>query len=140
MSPRLRRCLSAVTFVALCSVLAVCDVDLFGSNRRTIVGPYGLYNGEETFYVVLDGPRFAGGSLGNRESLGGQVRQIGWNNEVILFEQETCGGDCPRAGWLMIHVSTRSVEGPIDPTTIETRHDLQSIEIMNAASAWKKLQ
>ena len=124
--------------VALCSVVTACDIDLFGSNRRTIVGPYGLYNGEERFWVVLDAPH--GGDLGDRESLGGQVRQIGWNDQEILFEQEICGGPCPRAGWLVVHVGTRTVEGPIDPTTIKTRRDIQSIQTMTAESAWKKLQ
>ncbi len=126
--------LSAVTLIAFCVVSAACDVDLFGSNRRTIVGPYGLYNGEETYVVVLDEPN------ANRDSLGGQVRYIGWNNEVILFQQETwCGDGCPGSGWLVIHVSERKVEGPIDPATIKTRRDLVGIKVMQVEAAWKKL-
>ncbi len=134
MSRQLRTHISTAVLVALCNISAACDVDLFGSNRRAIVGPYGLYNGEDTFWVVLDEPGT------NRDSLGGQVSQIGWNDQVILFEQETCGGSCPRSGWLLIHVGARTVEGPIDPATIKTRRDLVGIEVMQGDSAWKKLQ
>src|SRR4029450_3817366 len=121
MTSRSQGLLPTIALLAFAISIAACDVDLFGNDRRSIVGPYGLFVGEGSYWVVLDGPS------SNREVLGGTVRQIGWNEKVILFEQETCGGVCPLSGWLVVHVSGRTVEGPIDAVTIKARSDLADI-------------
>src|SRR5439155_18401200 len=87
--------LSTVAIIAVTVVCAACDIDLFGNDRRSVVGPYGLFVGEGKYYLVLD--KFENGC----GILGGSVRQIGWNDRIILVEQETCGGNGARSGWMV---------------------------------------
>ena len=130
-----RRILAGIAVIALVATLAACDIDLFGNDRRSIVGPYGLFVVEGgKYYLVLD--KFQDGC----GILGGSVRQIGWSDQVILVDQETCGGRGASSGWVVVNVKTRKIDGPIDQSAIKARSDLSAIQVMTANSAWEKLR
>jgi len=132
------RCLSLIALaMAVCLITsAACDVDLFGNDFRHVIGPYRLYVWEGgKFALVTETTGEAGCGV-----LGGTVRQIGWNANVILAEQETCGARGARSGWMVVNVRTRAIEGPIDPTTIPTRSDLAGLKVVSADAAWKQLR
>src|SRR4030095_156845 len=111
--------------ISVCAVVSTaCDVDLFGNDFRRVAGPYRLYVWEGgKFALVTETTGEAGCGV-----LGGTVRQIGWNANVILADRETCGGRGARSGWMVVNVKTRAIEGPIDPVTIPSRSDLAGIK------------
>jgi hypothetical protein len=126
--------------VALVMAVAACDIDPFGFDRRTIVGPYGLFVGEGKFYLILD-------KWENNRPCGildGSVTELGWNDQVILVNQETrsCGGK--PSGWMVINVKTGLIEPPVDSATLhakfQTRPDLSRIQVMSARAAWDRLK
>ena len=126
--------LSRIVILVVIVTVPACDIDLFGNDRRSVVGPYGLFVGEGTYYLVLDKFEPPCGILG------GSVQQIGWNDRVILVQQKTCGGRGGRSGWVVVNVKTGAVEGPIDPSIISTRSELAGIKVLAADTAWKKLR
>ncbi len=125
---------TTVCVAILYLTLAGCDVDLFGTDAHPVIGPYKLLVWEGGKYSLITDVRDGCGVLG------GTVTRIGWNDRVILAEQETCGAWGARSGWMVVDVKTRAIEGPIDPATIAKRPDLPAagIKVISAEVAWKK--
>lgn len=120
--------------VAAIVALTACDIDLFGNGRRAIAGPYGLFIREGKFYVVLD-------KWENNRPCGileGSVTELGWNDLLIVANQETCSGK--PSGWMVIHIETGVIDPPIDSARLRTRSDLNRIQIMPVRSAWERLK
>jgi hypothetical protein len=131
-----KACVRAATLALfLVSGLSLsCDIDLFGFDERTVAGPYSLHVWEGGDYTLeTTGPRDGCGVLG------GRVRRIGWSSELILAEQETCGGRGARSGWVVVNFKTRSVE-PIEASAIRERPELSRIKVLDAETAWKQLK
>lgn len=125
----------AILIVWLASVCgSACDVDLFGFDQRKLVGPYCLH--------VFEGGRY---SVDTKESpdgcgvLGGRVLRIGWTDDFILAEQETCGGRGGRSGWVLLNVKSKAVEA-IEASAIQKRPELASIKVLEAKAAWESLR
>jgi hypothetical protein len=133
MSPY-RRLVLCVVVVGAVVALVACDIDLFGNDRRTIAGPYGLFVGETKFYLILD-------KWENNRPCGileGSVTELGWNDQVILANQETCSGK--PSGWMVIHLKTEVIDPPIDSAKLKRRHDLSRIQVMPVRAAWNRLK
>jgi len=131
---RIGRPLLRVLVVGLVFLQAACDIDLFGNDRRAIVGPYGLFLGEGKFYLILD-------KWDNKQPCGileGSVTELGWNDEVILANQQTCSGK--PSGWMVVHVKTGMIDPPINSVRLQKRPDLSRIQVMPAGTAWDRLK
>jgi hypothetical protein len=98
--------LYTIGVATLVVAVAGCDVDVFGLDARPVVGEYKLLVWEGGKYSLIRDTRDGCGVLG------GTVSQIGWNDRVILAEQETCGGKGARSGWMVVNVKTHAIEGP----------------------------
>jgi hypothetical protein len=111
--------------------LAACDVDLFGNDRRPLIGPYGIFVGEGKFYLVLDQYRAPCGGL-----LDAAVYQIGWNDATILVQVEPCGGaNGPPSGWRVVDIQSRKIAA-ITAEHMKARPDLMGIKLVRANDAW----
>jgi len=113
--------------------VAACDIDLFGFDRRAMVGPDGLYVGETQFYVILD----KWDNLRPCAILEGRVTELGWNDKVILANQQTCSGK--PSEWVVIHLDTGIIDPQIDSARMKARPELSRIQIMSAHEAWDRL-
>jgi len=131
---RARLWLSAFVLATLAVILAGCDVDVFGLDARPIVGDYKLLVWEGGKYSLIRDTRDGCGVLG------GTIRRIGWNDRVILAEQETCDGEGARSGWMVVNVKTHAIEGPLEPGSIRARPELASLEVTPAETAWNRLK
>jgi hypothetical protein len=121
--------------MAVCLIgSAACDVDLFGTDAQPMVGPYKLMVWEGGKYSLVTDKRDSCGVLE------GHVLRIGWNERVILAEQETCSAEKDRSGWMVIDLKTQKLEGPFDAATIRARPDLTGIDVKAADVVWKKLR
>jgi len=114
---------------ALVLILAACDVDLFGVDRQSLVGPYGIYVAEGKFYLVLDSVENVCGLVD------GAISQIGWSDAVILVQVEPCVEKGPPSGWRVVDVKTQKVQ-TIDEQTIKARPELARLKLMSADQAW----
>jgi hypothetical protein len=123
-----------MTVVAsLTLALSACDIDPFGFDAKIVVEPYRLLVCEGGKYQLIAESR-------EHEVLGCFVRRLGWNDRVILADLEDCGGPAGRSGWMVIHVKTKTIEGPIDPAQVATRPDLAGLKIVDADAAWRTLK
>jgi hypothetical protein len=114
-------------------MLAGCDVDLFGTDARPVVGGYKLLVWESGNYTLITDERNGCGVLN------GNIERIAWSDSVILAEQTTCGGRNARSGWMVVDVKKHTIEGPIDPETIPKRADVAALKPIPPAEAWQKL-
>lgn len=115
----------------LAAGLAACDLDLFGNDRRPLVGPYGLFVGEGKYFLVLDRYRGPCGGL-----LDDAVYQIGWNEKNILVQVEPCSAaDAPPSGWRLVDLETKEI-GTITDEQVKARPDLAGIKLVQASEAW----
>ncbi len=69
----------------------------------------------------------------------GDVRRIGWNDRVILVEQETCKVLNAPPELMLIDMTTQAVSGPFSERDLATMPELRSIHLVNADEVWDKL-
>jgi hypothetical protein len=122
-------CLIGVVLIAL----AACDIDVFGNDRRTVAGPYGLFVADGKFYLIFD----KWDNLRPCGILEGSITELGWNDQIILAKQDTCSGK--PSGWMVVHVDTGVIDPPIDSAKLQMRSDLTRIQVMPVDVAWNRL-
>ena len=132
---------AAVVAVSVCGIGACTGIVIgISYDRRTIVGPYGLVVGDGKFYLILD-------QWESNQPCGildGAVTELGWNDQVIVVNQETgsCGGK--PSGWMIINVKTGLIEPPVDSARLhakfQTRPELSQIQVMPVRAAWDRLK
>jgi len=111
--------------------LIACDVDLFGTDRRPLVGPYGIFVHEGTFFLVLESIEMP------CELLGDAIYQIGWNDRLILAQLEPRVGEGPPSGWRLVHVETKTIE-TLTEQQARTGPDLAGLKLLRAQDAWSR--
>jgi hypothetical protein len=134
MLPSVRRTARFAGLLVLAVLTCDCDIDLFGLDERPVAGAYRLHVWEGGRYTLeTPGPRDGCGVLG------GWVRRIGWSDQLILAEQETCGGKGARSGWVVVNVKAKSID-PIEEPAIAGRPELARIKVFDAETAFKQLK
>jgi hypothetical protein len=122
-----------LTSTTLLLLLAACFP--FGGPTRPLPGSYELERSEGGDIYWINGPDGArtGGGV-----LEGSVERLGWNDTyIIAYRHSTYRGDAD--GWMVIDVNSRSIAGPLTETELKNRRDLEEIQTLAVAEAWKRL-
>ena len=124
----MKRVLGICLPLGLAALLLSCDVDLFHRSLRSIQGAYSMYiaDDQESFYIMP--------ASGNGGSISGKLTAIGWNSNLIVFEEANHPGDLR-----VINIHQQEVSQPINLNSSSLESDVRAVKLISPQEAWKLL-
>jgi hypothetical protein len=138
---KLRIAIKIISNILIISVLTGCiggDIDIFGTDRRNIIGDFALFRCEEWekggvgFFLDDRTKPWSGTGV-----LNGTVRELGWNKRYILAWQNPDNGI---SGWFVVDLKTKIIQGPIADNILKIYSRIQHIHVFSAEEAWRRLK
>jgi hypothetical protein len=122
-------------WLAILAILTSCDVDVFGRNKKRVVGEYMLVRfseGGDGFYLERKGTDTQGGVF---EAV---IDEIGWSKDFIVCRvRKQFGNDA--SGIYSLEVSTGRVEGPWSESRLASDPRFREIKFKNVKKAYDRL-